>query len=116
LGIAQAPGTESGEARAGEWLHGPGREQREIVVGAAIEGQLNDAPVLDHLSLAAFDGVQLRSRAGHLDAVGNAADFEGEILLRALIDLEDDAAAGDDLEAGALDGDEYSPGSRKGTV
>ena len=83
-------------------LHGTCREQRQLDVVAAVERQVHDLLVVDHLALGRFRSYQQRRIGGDGNGFGHNADFQDQIDLCGLLDLKDDSVAEHPPESGLL--------------
>ena len=88
-----------------------GGEQRELVVVAAVEGELDHLGAVDDGAAAGGLGVEDRALGGDVDLLGDCADGELDVEAGGLVDLEDDVRGdglleslrgrGDPVQAGA---------------
>ena len=69
------------------------RQEDERVDVARIQGQLEDAAIVDDLADRAAGRLEQRGVGAHLDFVGKLADFEGEVDDERAVDLQDDVRA-----------------------
>src|SRR5437899_1490689 len=77
---------------AGDAVLDIGLEQGERIEVASVQGEFNDALVVDHIAEDAVFGVDNRGRGDDVDGFGDVARLQSDVQAGLLLNLENDAA------------------------